>query len=61
MHFAYRKNVEPSGVIEIESGRRIVVYFDRRAHNSILREAALDKVHPKIPWLANYKLEFVYT
>ena len=57
----YRKFVETSGTIEIESGRRIVVYFDRRAHNPILREAALDKDHPKIPWLANHKLEFVYT
>jgi hypothetical protein len=57
----YRKFVETSGAVEIEQGRRIVVYFDRRAHNPILREAELDNDRPKIPWLANYRLEFVYT
>ena len=57
----YRKFVETSGAVEIESGRRIVVYFDRRSHNPILREAALDKDQPKIPWLANHRLQFVYT
>jgi len=57
----YRKFVETSGAVEIEAGRRIVVYFDRRSHNPILREAELDKDHPKIPWLANHRLEFVYT
>jgi len=57
----YRKFVETSGAVQIEEGRRIVVYFDRRAHNPILREAKLDKDHPKIPWLANHRLEFVYT
>ena len=57
----YRKFVETSGAVEIESGRRIVVYFDRRSHNPILREAELDKESPKIPWLSNHRLEFVYT
>jgi hypothetical protein len=57
----YRKFVETSGVVVVEKGRRIVVYFDRRAHNPILREARLDKDSPKIPWLANHRLEFVYT
>jgi hypothetical protein len=57
----YRKFVETSGAVEVESGRRIVVYFDRRSHNPILREAELDKEQPKIPWLANHRLEFVYT
>jgi hypothetical protein len=56
----YRKFVETSGTIEIESRRRIVVYFDRRAHNPILREAQLDKDCPPIPWLANHRLRFVY-
>lgn len=58
---AYRKFVETAGAIEIERGRRIVVYFDRRCHNPILREAELDKDCPPIPWLYNYRLEFVYT
>jgi hypothetical protein len=53
--------VETSGTVEIERGRRIVAYFDRRSHNPILREAHLDRDAPKIPWLAQYKLEPVYT
>jgi hypothetical protein len=57
----YRKFVETSGAVEIESGRRMVVYFDRRSHNQILRDAQLDKDHIKIPWLANHKLEFVFS
>jgi len=57
----YRKFVETSGAVEIESGRRIVVYLDRRSHNPILREAQLDKDHIKIPWLANHILEFVFS
>jgi hypothetical protein len=56
----YRKFVETSGAIEIERGRRLVVYFDRRSHNPILREAQLDKGCAKIPWLGNHRLEFVY-
>ena len=56
----YRKFVETSGAVEIESQRRIVVYFDRRSHNPILREAQLDKDRPTIPWLGNHRLEFVY-
>lgn len=57
----YRKFIETSGTIEIASGRRIIVHLDRRAHNPILREAILDQGSPKIPWLANYKLEFQYS
>ena len=55
----YRKFVETSGTVEV-SGRRIVVYLDRRSHNPILREAQLDKGSPRIPWLGNRQLEFVY-
>lgn len=57
----YRKFVETAGAVEIESQRRIVVYFDRRSHNPILREAQLDKDCPTIPWLGNHRLEFVYS
>lgn len=57
----YRKFVETSGMIEIQKGQQIVVYFDRRSHNPILREAQLDKNNPPIPWLDNYRLKFVYT
>ena len=56
----YRKFVETSGVIKIQSGQRIVVYFDRRSHNPILREAQLDNDCPAIPWLANHRLSFAY-
>lgn len=56
----YRKFVETSGAVEIESGHRIVVYFDRRSHNPILREAQLDSPCAKIPWLGNRRIEFVY-
>lgn len=56
----YRKFVETSGIVEIESGRRIVVYFDRRSHNPILREAQLDHESPPIPWLAGHRVTFHY-
>jgi hypothetical protein len=51
----YRKFVETSGVVEIEA-ERVVVHFDRRSHNPILREAALDGSAPAIPWLGNKTL-----
>jgi hypothetical protein len=54
----FRKFVETSGAVEIESGRRISVYFDRRSHNPILREAQLDRDSPRIPWLAGHRLTF---
>ena len=57
----YRKFVETSGTVSIESGRRVVVCFDRRSHNPILHEARLDKDSTKIPWLGNRRLEFVYS
>jgi hypothetical protein len=48
----FRKFVETRGTIEIEKDR-IVVHFDKRCHNPILREAALDRPSQKIPWLQN--------
>lgn len=56
----YRKFVETSGMVEIKSNRRIVTSLNRRSHNPILREAALDNDRPRIPWLANHRLEYVY-
>lgn len=56
-----RKFVQTVGTVKIESHDRIVVRFDRRSHNPILREAHLDKDCPPIPWLGNRRLEFVYT
>lgn len=56
----YRKFVETSGAIKIQRGQQIVVYFDRRSHKPILREAQLDRDCPAIPWLANHRLRFVF-
>ena len=55
----YRKFVETGGQIEIQADR-IVVHFDKRAHNPILREAALDKAWPPIPWLHKLPVAFAY-
>ncbi|MGI0035801.1 MAG: hypothetical protein ACRD98_08025 [Nitrososphaera sp.] len=55
----FRKFVETSGTIEIEQDR-IVVRFDKRSHNPILREAALDQPNQKIPWLQNLPIVFQY-
>ena len=55
-----RKFVETSGTIEVEPNRRLRVTFDRRSHNPILREAALDKDSRTIAWLKRYRLEFDY-
>jgi hypothetical protein len=56
----YRKFVETGGQIEVQANRRLLVTFDRRSHNPILREAALDRDCPAIPWLKNYRIEFNY-
>ena len=47
--------------VQKAKGRRIVVSFDRRSHNPILREAQLDKASPPIPWLSNLRVQFAYT
>ena len=56
----YRKFVETAGRIEVASNRRLFITFDRRSHNPILREAALDQDSPPIPWLNNHRVEFGY-
>ena len=53
-----RKLIESSGEIEVLPHRLLRVLFDRRCHNPILREAALDKSARPIPWLKGYHLEF---
>jgi len=55
----FRKFVETSGTVEIEQDR-IVVRFDKRNHNPILREASLDQPNQKIPWLQNLPVVFQY-
>ena len=56
----YRKFIETGGLVEVAANRRLVVTFDRRSHNPILREAALDRDSPPIPWLRGYRVEFAY-
>lgn len=56
----YRRFVETAGLVEVEVDR-VVVRFDRRSHNPILREAALDREAPAIPWLQGRKINFIYT
>ena len=41
--------METSGEVEIEPDRTLHVTFDRRCHNPILREAALDKDKTRNP------------
>lgn len=55
----YRNFVETGGLIEVK-GRRLVVHFDKRCYNPILREAALDRASPPIPWLRGLRLAFDY-
>jgi hypothetical protein len=56
----FRKCVETAGAVEIHEGR-IVVRLDRRSHNPILREAALDHQCPPVSWLNNLPVTFIYT
>ena len=55
----YRKFVETGGLITVEP-KRIVVRFDKRAHNPILREAAFDKKPTPVRRLNNLPVEFEY-
>jgi hypothetical protein len=55
----YRRFVETGGTIQIQ-GDGITVTFERRSHNPILREAALDREPVPIPWLGERRLEFTF-
>jgi hypothetical protein len=56
----YRRFVETAGLVQVQEDR-VVVTLDRRSHNPILREAALDKDAVSVPWLANRRVQFVYS
>ena len=56
----YRKFIETAGRVEVAPNRRLLITLDRRSHNPILREAALDQDSPPIPWLNNHRVEFGY-
>jgi hypothetical protein len=55
----YRKFVETAGMVEIQPGQ-IVVRFDKRAHNPLLREAAIGSSSHPVPWLQNRPLVFEF-
>ena len=56
----YRRFVETGGVVEVQADR-VVIHLDRRSHNPILREAALDREAPAIPWWQGRHIYFVYS
>ena len=56
---AYQRFVATGGVVEIQTDR-IVVRFDKRAHNPFLLAAALDQDRPLIPWLGGLPVAFEY-
>jgi hypothetical protein len=53
----FRKFVETAGVVEIRKDE-IVVRFDKRSHNPILREAAIGGKGQAVPWLQGRQLRF---
>jgi hypothetical protein len=55
----YRKFVETAGTVTVEA-ERVVVHFDKRSHNPILREAALDQASVPIPWLGQRTVAFTF-
>ncbi len=55
----YRRFVETGGLVTT-TDEGVVVRFDRRCHNPLLREAALDRVPIPIPWLRGRSITFVY-
>ena len=55
----YRLFVETAGTVKVED-EEIVVRFDRRSHNPILREAALDREAEPVPWLGNRRIRFSF-
>jgi hypothetical protein len=55
----YRLFVETAGTVQIED-QEIIVRFDRRSHNPILREAALDREEVPIPWLGDRQIRFSF-
>jgi hypothetical protein len=55
----YRRFVATGGTVKAR-GEEIVVRFDRRSHNPILREAALDHEAKPIPWLGGRRIRFAF-
>jgi hypothetical protein len=55
----YRRFVETAGTVIVQPDR-LTVALDRRTHNPILREAALDRDAFPGPWLGQRKVVFTY-
>jgi hypothetical protein len=55
----YRRFIETGGVVEVGADQ-LTVQFDKRSHNPILREAALDREGPPIGWIGNLPMVFQY-
>jgi len=55
----YRRFIETSGVVEV-GPQQLIVHFDKRSHNPILREADLDRDCPPIGWIGNLRVAFRY-
>ena len=55
----YRRFVETGGAVEVRPDC-IFVRFDRRSHNPVLREAALDQDPVSIAWLGNLPVKFAF-
>jgi hypothetical protein len=55
----YRRFVETGGTVQVRPDC-ILVSFDRRSHNPVLREAALDREPMPITWLGNRPVRFTF-
>ena len=55
----YRRFVETGGTVLILEDQ-IRVTLERRSHNPILREAALDRDSPPVLWLGDRTMTFAY-
>lgn len=55
----YRRFVETSGILEIDTDK-LIVHFDKRSHNPVLREAAIDRDCPPLHWIGNLPIVFRY-
>jgi hypothetical protein len=55
----YRLFVATQGIIKV-TPEELIVRFERRSHNPILREAALDRDRAAIPWLGGRRIRFAF-
>lgn len=55
----YRRFIETAGAVEV-GANQVTVSFDKRSHNPILREAALDRDCLPISWIGNLPIAFRY-